>query len=131
MTLTMAFNYGGRAEIVDAVRTLVGEGVSADQDRREGHPIAPLLPRQPDPDLVIRTSGEYRISNFLLWQIAYSELVFDDVLWPDFRRSPPLRRGARLPAAPAALRGCRLMARPDSPARAPAVGVTTRVASGS
>ena len=46
----------------------------------------------PDPDLVIRTSGEHRISNFLLWQLAYSELVFDDVLWPDFRRGPPLRR---------------------------------------
>ena len=86
MTLTMAFNYGGRAEIVDAVRALVADGVPADHvDERA---IAKRLywPDMPSPDLVIRTSGEYRISNFLLWEIAYSELVFSDVLWPDFRR---------------------------------------------
>jgi undecaprenyl diphosphate synthase len=86
MTLTMAFNYGGRAEIVDAVRALVARGVvPGDVDERA---IRAQLyyPDQPDPDLVIRTSGEYRISNFLLWQLAYSELVFTDVLWPDFRR---------------------------------------------
>ena len=86
-TLTMAFNYGGRAEIVDAVRTLVGKGVSADRINEKAIRSHLYFPDQPDPDLVIRTSGEYRISNFLLWQIAYSELVFDDVLWPDFRRS--------------------------------------------
>jgi undecaprenyl diphosphate synthase len=86
-TLTMAFNYGGRAEIVDAVRTLVGKGVSADRISEKTIRSHLYFPDQPDPDLVIRTSGEYRISNFLLWQIAYSELVFDDVLWPDFRRS--------------------------------------------
>ena len=87
MTLTMAFNYGGRAEIVDAVRALVAQGVPA--GKIDEHAIASHLyyPDQPDPDLVIRTSGEYRISNFLLWQLAYSELVFSDVLWPDFRRS--------------------------------------------
>jgi undecaprenyl diphosphate synthase len=86
MTLTMAFNYGGRAEIVDAVRALVAEGVAADKvdERAIGSHL--YYPDQPDPDLVIRTSGEYRISNFLLWQLAYSELVFTDVLWPDFRR---------------------------------------------
>ena len=86
MTLTMAFNYGGRAEIVDAVRKLVASGVRAEKiDERAIH--AHLYdPSQPDPDLVIRTSGEYRVSNFLLWQLAYSELVFNDVLWPDFRR---------------------------------------------
>jgi undecaprenyl diphosphate synthase len=86
MTLTICFNYGGRAEIVDAVRALVDEGVSA--RRIDERAIASRLyfPDMPDPDLVIRTSGEYRISNFLLWELAYSELVFSDVLWPDFRR---------------------------------------------
>jgi undecaprenyl diphosphate synthase len=86
LTLTIAFNYGGRAEIVDAVRALVEQGTPADKiDERA---IARNLydPEMPDPDLVIRTSGEFRISNFLLWELAYSELIFTDVLWPDFRR---------------------------------------------
>ena len=86
MTLTIAFNYGGRAEIVDAVRALVEAGVPAEKiDERaiRGHLYDPEMP---DPDLDIHTSGEYRISNFLLWELAYSELVFTDVLWPDFRR---------------------------------------------
>jgi undecaprenyl diphosphate synthase len=86
LTLTIAFNYGGRAEIVDAVRALVADGVAPSKvDERA---IAGRLywPDAPDPDLVVRTSGEYRTSNFLLWQLAYSELVFTDVLWPDFRR---------------------------------------------
>jgi undecaprenyl diphosphate synthase len=86
MTLTMAFNYGGRAEIVDAVRRLVADGISADRVDERALRARLYYPDQPDPDLVIRTSGEYRISNFLLWQLAYSELVFSDVLWPDFRR---------------------------------------------
>jgi undecaprenyl diphosphate synthase len=86
-TLTMAFNYGGRAEIVDAVRALVADGVAADRISEKAIRAHLYFSDQPDPDLVIRTSGEYRISNFLLWQIAYSELVFDDVLWPDFQRS--------------------------------------------
>ena len=85
-TLTMAFNYGGRAEIVDAVRSLVADGVAADKVSEKAIRSRLYFPDQPDPDLVIRTSGEHRISNFLLWQLAYSELVFDDVLWPDFRR---------------------------------------------
>ena len=86
LTFTIAFNYGGRAEIVDAVRQLVADGVPADKVDEKA--IAKRLydPEMPDPDLVIRTSGEYRISNFLLWELAYSELVFTDVLWPDFRR---------------------------------------------
>jgi len=86
MTLTIAFNYGGRAEIVDAVRRIVAEGVRA--ERIDERTIRRSLydPEMPDPDLVIRTSGEYRISNFLLWELAYSELVFTEVLWPDFRR---------------------------------------------
>jgi undecaprenyl diphosphate synthase len=85
-TLTIAFNYGGRAEIVDAVRALVAGGAK-ERDIDEKAIRAHLYhPDMPDPDLVIRTSGEFRISNFLLWELAYSELVFTDVLWPDFRR---------------------------------------------
>ncbi|HEV2069238.1 MAG TPA: polyprenyl diphosphate synthase [Acidimicrobiales bacterium] len=86
MTLTIAFNYGGRAEIVDAVRALVAAGTPAakiDERAIRRHLYDPTMP---DPDLVVRTSGEHRISNFLLWELAYSELVFTDVLWPDFRR---------------------------------------------
>ncbi|MGH9226090.1 MAG: polyprenyl diphosphate synthase [Acidimicrobiales bacterium] len=86
MTLNIAFNYGGRAEIVDAVRSLVASGVPAskvDEKLLRSHLYDAKMP---DPDLVIRTSGEFRISNFLLWELAYSELVFMDVLWPDFRR---------------------------------------------
>jgi undecaprenyl diphosphate synthase len=86
MTLTMAFNYGGRAEIVDAVRALVAEGTPAARIDEKAIRAHLYYPDQPDPDLVVRTSGEYRISNFLLWELAYSELVFTDVLWPDFRR---------------------------------------------
>ena len=84
MTLNLAFNYGGRAEIVDAVRSLVASGVPADkvtEKRLRDHLYAPDMP---DPELMIRTSGEYRLSNFLLWELAYSELVFTDTLWPDF-----------------------------------------------
>ena len=86
MTLTMAFNYGGRAEIVDAVRQLVADGVRPDKVDEKAIRARLYYPDLPDPDLAIRTSGEYRISNFLLWQLAYSELVFTPVLWPDFRR---------------------------------------------
>jgi undecaprenyl diphosphate synthase len=86
MTLTLAFNYGGRAEIVDAVRRLVEDGVKADRIDERALRSRLYFPDMPDPDLVVRTSGEYRISNFLLWELAYSELVFMDVLWPDFRR---------------------------------------------
>ncbi|MGI8683608.1 MAG: polyprenyl diphosphate synthase, partial [Acidimicrobiales bacterium] len=86
MTLTIAFNYGGRAEIVDAVRRLIEDGVPADKVDEKAIRSRMYLPDMPDPDLVIRTSGEFRISNFLLWELAYSELVFTDVLWPDFRR---------------------------------------------
>jgi undecaprenyl diphosphate synthase len=86
MTLTLAFNYGGRAELVDAVKGIVAGGVPVkkiDERMIRDHLYDPEMP---DPDLMIRTSGEYRISNFLLWELAYSELVFTDVLWPDFRR---------------------------------------------
>ncbi len=86
MTLNIAFNYGGRAEIVDAVKAIVSSGVPA--ERVDERMIRRHLydPDMPDPDLMVRTSGEYRISNYLLWELAYSELVFTDVLWPDFRR---------------------------------------------
>jgi undecaprenyl diphosphate synthase len=86
MTLTIAFNYGGRAEIVDAVRKLVAEGTPADKVDEKAIRRHLYDPEMPDPDVMVRTSGEYRISNFLLWELAYSELVFTDVLWPDFRR---------------------------------------------
>jgi undecaprenyl diphosphate synthase len=85
-TLTVAFNYGGRAEIVDAVRSLVASGAKADQIDEKALRRHLYHPEVPDPDLFVRTSGEFRVSNFLLWEIAYSELVFMDVLWPDFRR---------------------------------------------
>ncbi len=85
MTLTICFNYGGRAEIVDAVREIVRDGVRADRVNEKTISSRLYFPDAPDPDLVIRTSGEFRISNFLLWEIAYAELVFTDVLWPDFR----------------------------------------------
>ena len=84
LALWIAFDYGGRAEIVEAVRRLVDEGVDArdiDENAIGSRLYAPDLP---EPDLVIRTSGEQRISNFLLWQLAYAELVFVDTLWPDF-----------------------------------------------
>ena len=86
MTLTIVFNYGGRAEIVDAVRRLVEDKVPAGKIDEKAIASRLYVPGMPDPDLVVRTSGEYRISNFLLWELAYSELVFTDVLWPDFRR---------------------------------------------
>jgi undecaprenyl diphosphate synthase len=79
ITLFVAFNYGGRAEIVDAARTFTGE--SEDDFRRQLY-----APDMHDPDLLIRTSGEMRLSNYLLWQCAYSEFVFRDELWPDFTR---------------------------------------------
>jgi undecaprenyl diphosphate synthase len=79
ITLFVAFNYGGRAEIVDAARTFSGE--TEEEFRR--HLYAPDMH---DPDLLIRTSGELRISNYLLWQLAYAEFVFRDELWPDFSR---------------------------------------------
>jgi undecaprenyl diphosphate synthase len=86
MTLNIAFNYGGRAEIVDAVKRLVQDRVSAKKIDEKSIRERLYHPELPDPDLVVRTSGEFRTSNFLLWEMAYSELVFTEVLWPDFRR---------------------------------------------
>ena len=84
LALWIAFDYGGRAELVEALRSILQEGVRP-QDVSEAVISSRLYaPELRDPDLVIRTSGEQRISNFLLWQSAYAELVFDDTLWPDF-----------------------------------------------
>jgi undecaprenyl diphosphate synthase len=88
LRLNLAINYGGRAEIVDAVRQMVekarrGEGVEVTEESIAAHLYTASLP---DPDLLIRSSGEMRISNFLLWQIAYAELYVTETLWPDFRR---------------------------------------------
>jgi undecaprenyl diphosphate synthase len=80
ITLFVAFNYGGRAEILDAARTFQG----GSEEEFRSHLYAPEMH---DPDLLIRTSGEQRVSNYLLWQCAYSELVFCDELWPDFDRA--------------------------------------------
>jgi undecaprenyl diphosphate synthase len=95
LTLVVALNYGGRAEIVDAARSLA-EDVAAGRMSADDVDEAALASRLattglPDPDLVIRTSGELRVSNFLLWQIAYSELWVTSVLWPDFGRTDLLR----------------------------------------
>lgn len=85
MTLHLALNYGGRTEIIDAVRKIIDSGIDADKINEKTFRKYLYNSNLPDPDLMIRTSGESRISNFLLYQIAYSELVFTDVLWPDFR----------------------------------------------
>jgi undecaprenyl diphosphate synthase len=90
LTLNVALNYGGRTEIVDAVRGLLG-AMHRDGRPPEAVDEAAIAARlytagQPDPDLLIRTSGELRVSNFLLWQIAYAEIWVSEVLWPDFRR---------------------------------------------
>ncbi len=86
MLFNIALNYGGRAEIVDAARRAIAEGIAPDDldERRFGELL--YTAGQPDPDLLIRTSGEMRVSNFLLWQIAYSEIWVTETLWPDFRR---------------------------------------------
>ncbi|HEX2429100.1 MAG TPA: polyprenyl diphosphate synthase [Gaiellaceae bacterium] len=84
LQLWIAFDYGGRAELVEATRQLIADGVPAAEVSEESLVERLYAPELPDPDLVIRTSGEQRISNFLLWQSAYAELVFDDTLWPDF-----------------------------------------------
>ena len=83
-TMTIAFNYGGRAEIVDAVKRLVADGVPAEKIDEQAIATRLYAPEHPDPDLLIRTGGELRVSNFLLWEVAYAEMWATDVLWPDF-----------------------------------------------
>jgi undecaprenyl diphosphate synthase len=83
-TMTIAFNYGGRAEIVDAVKRLVRDAVPVDGVDEAAIASRLYAPEHPDPDLLIRTGGELRVSNFLLWEVAYAEMWATDVLWPDF-----------------------------------------------
>lgn len=85
LTLTFAFNYGGRHEIVGACRQLIDEGVAACDVDEQRFAAARQYSDTPDPDLIVRTAGEYRLSNFLLWEAAYAELVFLELPWPDFR----------------------------------------------
>ncbi len=90
LTLQVAFNYGGRAEIVDAARRIAADAAAGRLDPRKVNTRSLQArlyePEAPDVDLLIRTSGEQRLSNFLLWEAAYAEIVFTDVLWPDFDR---------------------------------------------
>ncbi|WP_433226591.1 polyprenyl diphosphate synthase [Microtetraspora malaysiensis] len=85
MTLTVAFDHGGRRDIVEAARSLIRDGVPPEQVTEESFARHLPHPDMPEVDLVIRTSGEQRISNFMLWQVAYAEWAFPSVLWPDFR----------------------------------------------
>ncbi|MFE4800148.1 polyprenyl diphosphate synthase [Streptomyces sp. NPDC056708] len=85
MTLTVAFDHGGRRDIVEAARSLIRSGVPADAVDEQHFAAHLPFSDTPDVDLVIRTSGEQRISNFMLWQVAYAEWIFPPVLWPDFR----------------------------------------------
>jgi undecaprenyl diphosphate synthase len=86
MVLSVALNYGGRAEIVEGIKRLVAAGVGPDAIDEQTFAGFLYTAGQPDPDLLIRTSGEMRVSNFLLWQIAYSEIWVTDTLWPEFRK---------------------------------------------
>jgi undecaprenyl diphosphate synthase len=86
MLFNIALNYGGRAEIVEAARRIIAEGVAPDALDEARFASYLYTAGQPDPDLLIRTSGEMRVSNFLLWQIAYAEIWVTDTLWPDFRK---------------------------------------------
>ena len=84
LSLWIAFDYGGRAELVEAARRLLEAGIEPDDVDEDALAARLYAPELPDPDLLIRTSGELRVSNFMLWQLAYAELVFTDTLWPDF-----------------------------------------------
>jgi undecaprenyl diphosphate synthase len=86
MLFNIALNYGGRAEIVDAARRAIESGVRPEELDEERFAGFLYTAGQPDPDLLIRTSGEMRVSNYLLWQIAYAEIYVTETLWPDFRR---------------------------------------------
>jgi undecaprenyl diphosphate synthase len=88
LTLWICFDYGGRSELVEAARALVRDGVAAEDVDERALAARLSAPDRPEPDLVIRTSGEQRLSNFLLWQTAYSEYVFLPTLWPDFGEGP-------------------------------------------
>lgn len=91
LVLNVAFNYGGRDEIVHAVEEIVSSGVKAEEVTPELIEQHLFTAGSPDPDLVIRTSGEKRLSNFLIWQAAYAEFIFPEVFWPDFGRDELLK----------------------------------------
>ena len=113
MLFNIALNYGGRTEIVDAARRAIESGLRPDELTEERFSKFLYTAGQPDPDLLIRTSGEMRVSNYLLWQIAYAEIYVTDTLWPDFRRQHLLeavlayqkreRRYGGISSAPAAI----------------------------
>ncbi|MEQ1575033.1 MAG: isoprenyl transferase [Vicinamibacterales bacterium] len=113
MQFNIALNYGGRAEIVDAARRAIQSGMSPEDLDEQRFASFLYTAGQPDPDLLIRTSGEMRVSNYLLWQIAYAEIYVTETLWPDFRRRHLLeavlayqkreRRYGGISAAPAAI----------------------------
>jgi undecaprenyl diphosphate synthase len=84
IVLTVAFNYGGRAELVDTLRRMIAEGIAAEDVTEQSIERHLQTAGLPDPDLIIRTSGEMRMSNFFLWQSAFSELYFSPLMWPDF-----------------------------------------------
>ncbi len=84
MNLVVAINYSGRAEIIDAVKKILKEGIKETDINEENFHKFFYIPEMPEPDLLIRTSGELRISNYMLWELAYTELYFTEVLWPDF-----------------------------------------------
>jgi len=86
MRFNIALNYGGRTEILDAVKQVIADGLRPQDLTEERFASLLYTAGQPDPDLLIRTSGEMRVSNFLLWQIAYAEIYVTETLWPDFRR---------------------------------------------
>jgi undecaprenyl diphosphate synthase len=91
IVLNVAFNYGGRAEVVDAVRNMIADGLTPGQVTEETMSRYLYTAGEPDPDLVIRTAGEMRLSNFLVWQAAYAEFYSTPVYWPDFDRSELIR----------------------------------------
>jgi undecaprenyl diphosphate synthase len=113
MLFNIALNYGGRTEIVDAARRAIESGLRPEELTEERFAKFLYTAGQPDPDLLIRTSGEMRVSNYLLWQIAYAEIYVTDTLWPDFRRQHLLeavlayqkreRRYGGISSAPAAI----------------------------
>src|SRR4029450_9471076 len=110
LELWIAFDYGGRSELAAAAKSIVAAGLTPEEIDDEVLAAHLYAPEMPEPDLLIRTSGELRISNFLLWQLAYAELGFTDRLWPEFGEGglggvlPRARRGGRRPRAPRVLR---------------------------
>src|SRR4030065_2544666 len=91
MTLTLALSYGGREEIIDAIKKIISDGISPEDLHEEIFSQFLYTSNLPEPDLLIRTSGEIRLSNFLLWQLAYTEIYVTKTLWPDFKKKHLIR----------------------------------------